>query len=92
MTRSVWTRGTGLLLALLLDDLAIAKAIRARRWDDLLAAAEVARAGVSPRMAASDPAQYRALRDAITLFFLKGYRCLDRRTLETLISGARRTA
>lgn len=84
MDRERWVAGTHLLLSLLEDDLAVVKAIRAGRYFDLHAAALLARREVSPDMAMTDPARFTALRQAITIFFLKGYRCLDIEKLELL--------
>ena len=84
MERENWVRGTNLLMSLLRDDLVIAKAIQAKQYRDLHAAALIALTGVSPRIAITDPAQYRALREATTLFFLKGYRCLNVEALRAL--------
>ena len=85
MTRDVWVRGVGLLLQLLKDDLVLARAIKQRRYKDLYAAVIVANSNTNPRMAAADPAQYEALQRAKTLFFIKGYRCLDHSRLQKLI-------
>jgi len=69
--------GTGLLLQLHDDPLAIVKALREQRWFDLAAAVEIAEADVDPMQALTDPAFYRSIRDAITLYHLKGYRAFD---------------
>ena len=82
MDRDRWVAGTQLLLSVLEDDLAIAKAIRAGKFYELHAAAVLARKDVPPEMAMTDPVRYKALRQAITIFFLKGYRCLDIEKLE----------
>ena len=84
MTRERWVAGTNLLILLLSNDLAVAKAIKDGRYIDLHAAALLASRGVSPKVDMTDPSQYKALRQAITLFFLKGYRCLNIAKLEAL--------
>ena len=83
--RDIWVRGSGLLLQLLNDDLVLARAIKQRRYNDLYAAVIVANANTNHRMAVSDPAQYKALQRAKTLFFIKGYRCLDYVQLQKLL-------
>ena len=77
LDRERWVGGTSLLLSLLKDDLAIAKAIRSKNYHDLHAAALIAAKGLSPSVAMTDPAQYKAIREATTIFYLKGYRCLN---------------
>ena len=90
LDRETWTTGAGLLRRLLKDDLTIARAIKGRRYDDLHAVAVVAASGVSHRLAATDPAAYKAIRDAITLYHLKGYRCLDVEALKALADRQRK--
>ena len=75
--REQWVSGVSLLREYLRDDLALARALRERRWSDLLAAAELANNGVDPTLAVTDPVLYKALRDATTKYFLRGYGCLD---------------
>ena len=75
--RDKWVAGTGLLLQLHDDPLAIVKALRDQRWFDLAAAVEIAGSEVDPTFALTDPAFYRAIRDAITLFHLKGFGVFD---------------
>ena len=79
--RERWVAGVSLLREYLRDDLALARTLRERRWFDLLAAVELANKDVDPSLAVTDPALYKALRDAITKFFLRGYGCLDARLL-----------
>ena len=77
MTRDDWVTAVGLLRAYLRDDLVIARALRDRRWSDLAAVAELADGEIDNRLAVTDPALYRALRDAVTKYHLRGYGCLD---------------
>lgn len=74
-----WVTGVGLLRRFLQEDLAIARALKERRWADLAAVAEIAQRDVDPELAATDPALYRALRDALTLYHLRGLPCARRR-------------
>jgi len=76
-SRDRWVTGVGLLLRSLQEDLAIARALKERRWAELAAVAEIAQRDVDPKLAATDPALYRALRDALTLYHLRGYHALD---------------
>jgi hypothetical protein len=79
--RERWVLGTELLKEFRRDDLAIARALKQKRWKSLAAAAELAWLDVDKRLALTDPALYRSLRDAITLFHLKGWGSLDRNVL-----------
>lgn len=79
--RSRWVLGTSLLKEFLNDDLAIARALRENRWDALAAAADIAWVDVDKGLALTDPALYRSLREAITLFFIKGCGAMDRQAL-----------
>lgn len=92
LDRETWVTGTDLLRRLLKNDLTIAKAIKESRYDDLHAAAVVAASGVCHSMAATDPAAYKAIRDAITLYHLKGYRRLDVAALKALADRRRQTS
>ena len=85
MSRDIWTCGAGILIRLLKDDLALAKLIKQRKYKELYAAVLVAHYGPHPRTAVTDPAQFTALQRARTLFFIKGYRCLDCKRLQKLI-------
>ena len=87
LSRNIWTCGTGILIQLLKDDLALAKLIKQRKYKELYAAALVAHYGPSPRTAVTDPAQFTALQRARTLFFIKGYRCLDCKRLQKLVEA-----
>lgn len=80
--REQWVTGVSLLREYLRDDLVLARALRERRWSDLLAVVEIANKGIDPSLAVTDPALYKALRDATTKFFLRGYGCLDARSLK----------
>lgn len=71
--REKWVTAVSLLREYLTDDYVIARAWRERRWSDLLAVVELANAGVDNRLAITDPALYKALRDATTKFFMRGY-------------------
>ena len=82
--RDTWLTGSRMLRAMLRDDLVVARAIRERRYRDLHAVAVAAAAGVDHRLAATDPVAYKAIRDGITLYHLKGYRCLDVEALARL--------
>jgi hypothetical protein len=73
--------GTKLLVSLERDPLAIAIALKRRDAVALSGAAEIAWEGPNPKMAATDPALYKALRDGATAYFLKGYAVLDRNRL-----------
>lgn len=75
--REDWVAAVSLLRQYLSDDLALAKAIKGRRWSDLAAAAELAQGGVDHDLALTDPALYKALRNSITKYHLRGYACLD---------------
>ncbi|PZN93812.1 MAG: hypothetical protein DCF30_21180 [Hyphomicrobiales bacterium] len=76
--REIHVAGTRLLIALKTDPLAIAKALKRRDAVALSGAAEIAWRSPDPKMAATDPALYKALRDGATAYFLKGYAILDR--------------
>lgn len=76
-SRERWVTGVCLLREYLQDDLVLARMLRKRRWADLLAAAEIIHEDVDPNLAVTDPALYKALRDAVTKAHLCGYRCLD---------------
>ena len=80
--REQWVAGVSLLREYLRDDLALSRALRERRLSDLIAAVELANKGVDSSLAVTDPVLYKALRDAITKFFLRGYGCLDVRLLQ----------
>ncbi len=80
--RERWVIGTGLLKEFRRDELAIARALKEKRWDALASAAEIAWLDVDKRLALTDPALFRALREAITLFHLKGWGSLDRQALQ----------
>ena len=69
--------GTALLERLHDDPLAIVKALREERWFELAAAVEIAEKDVDAKLALTDPALYRSMREAITLFYLKGYGAFD---------------
>lgn len=75
--RNDWVAAVSLLRSYLTDDLALARAIKECRWADLAAAAELAHCGVDHDLALTDPALYKALRDSITKYHLRGYACLD---------------
>lgn len=67
------------------DHLTLARLIKNRDWQCLLAAARIAApGGVDPQLAIADPAKYRSLREAVTLYHLKGYGCLNVQALEDL--------
>lgn len=84
--RDQWVAGVALLRAYLRDDLALARALRERRWADLLAAAELANGEIDHDLALTDPALYRALRDAITKYHLRGYGGLDIQSLRLIVA------
>lgn len=75
--RDDWVTGVSLLRQYLSDDLALARAVKDRRWSDLAAVAELAQGGVDNDLALTDPALYKALRDSITKYHLRGYACFD---------------
>lgn len=79
--RTIHVAGTKLLISLKRDPLAIAKALHAMDVVALHGAAEIAWSGPDPKLAATDPALFKALRDGGTLFFLKGYGVLNRKSL-----------
>lgn len=81
--RAIHVAGTQLLLHLLRNRLALADALVARDYISLSGAAEIAWTGPAHDMAMTDPPRYRALRAAVSLFFLKGYGCMDRQSLAT---------
>ena len=87
--RTRWVLGTSLLKEFRRDDLAIARALKNQRWDALAAAAEIAWTDVDKRLALTDPALYKALREAITLFHMKGWGSLDRDALRAKAGWAR---
>ena len=58
-----------MLRRLLDDDLVVTRAIRERRYQDLYAV-------VAAAMGTTQPETYMVSRSRITLFYLKGYRCL----------------
>lgn len=79
--REIHVAGTRLLVSLKTDPLAIAKALKRRDAVALSGAAEIAWRSPDPKLAATDPALYKALRDGATAYFLKGYAVLDRQRL-----------
>lgn len=79
--RQRWVLGTGLLKEFQKDNLAIPRALQQKRWDMLAAAADIAWTDVDKRLALTDPALYCTLREAITIFHLKGWGALDRHVL-----------
>ena len=86
--REIHVAGVGLLTSLKNDPLAIAKALIERDVVALHGAAEIAWRRPDPRLAATDPALYKALSDGVTSFFLKGYAVLDRERLASEASKA----
>lgn len=89
--RDEWAASVGLLREYLRDDLALARAIRERRWADLAAVAELANADVDHSLAVTDPVLYRTLRDAITKYHLRGYACLSVHLLRLKAARGRST-
>ncbi|MCP4560192.1 MAG: hypothetical protein GY873_27890 [Bosea sp.] len=79
--REIHVAGVRLLVSLKKDQLAIAKALIARDVVALHGATEIAWKRPDPRLAATDPALYKALSDGVTAFFLKGYAVLNREKL-----------
>ncbi len=86
--REIWVRGSKTLRTLLNDDLVLARAMRERDYETLLAVAIVAKRGLDEAMAMTDPALYAALSRAIVLMNLKGYGALNVEKLREL-AGAR---
>lgn len=84
LTREVHVAGTRLLVDLKKDPLSIAKALHDMDVVALHGAAEIAWTGPDPKLAATDPALFKALREGRTLFFLKGYAVLNRDMLREL--------
>ena len=80
--------GVSGLKAFLENPLHLARLLRQRKWSELLAIAELAGKDVDPAMAETDPMLYATLREAITLFNLKGYHVLDRRALDQMAREA----
>lgn len=74
--REKWVTGVRLLREYLTDDYVLARALRERRWSDLLAAAELANNGIDHEYAVTDPILYKNIRDATTKYFMRGYGCL----------------
>jgi hypothetical protein len=60
---------------------------RDKRWKELLALVRFARRDVSPELAMTDPALYRALRDQITRFYLRGGGAFSMEKLEHMAAG-----
>lgn len=87
-SREIHVAGVRLLISLRSDPLAIAKALIARDVIALHGAAEIAWRRPDPRLAATDPALYKALSDGVTAFFLKGYAVLNRDRLASEASDA----
>ena len=85
--RDRWTTAVEILKAYLKDELLIARLLKEHKWAELAAVAEVAEQDADPTLAQTDPALYKALRDAVTLYNLKGYRVLDRSALEAMARG-----
>jgi hypothetical protein len=73
--------------ALLADPDATLECFHQKRWAELAALVRFVRRDVPVELAQTDPALYRALRDQVTRFFLRGGDafCLER--IEALASG-----
>lgn len=74
--------GPALLLALSTDPLAVMRALKARQWHAIAAAASLAELDADPKLALSDPVLYTDLRRSITEWHLHGYRAFDIGRLE----------
>ena len=85
--REIWVKGVQTLRALLKDDLVLARAMRERDYEALLAAAVVAERGLGEAMAMTGPALYATLNKAIVLMHLKGYGALKIERLRELVSS-----
>jgi hypothetical protein len=83
----VWVRGVALMEALLKDDVLIGRLIKNRAYDDLYAMARIIHDDVDPRLALTNPALYRSLREAVTRAHLKGYGGLDLDRIANLREG-----
>lgn len=84
--REIWVKGVKTLRTLLKDDLVLARAMREKDYETLLAVAVIARRGLGEAMAMTDPALYRALSNAVVLMNLKGYGALNVEKLRELIA------
>lgn len=82
--REMHVAGVALLIRSLTDRLAVARALKDRDFVALAGASALAHAGVSPALAAKDPARYRALSHAVMLFHLRGHTVLDPRRLSDM--------
>ena len=85
--RETWVKGVKKLKKLLKDDLVLARAVRERDYETLLAVAVIAERGLGEAMAMTDPALYRALSGAIVLMNLKGYGALNVEKLRELAAA-----
>jgi hypothetical protein len=75
--RALSVAGQALLIRSLKEKHAIARAIKARDVVALAGAAMIAKRDLSAADAMTDPARYRALRQAITQFHLNGYGAMN---------------
>ena len=58
--------------------------VKARRWAELAALVRYVRRDVPVDLAATDPALYRALREGVTRFYLRGGGALNLEKIEAL--------
>ena len=85
--RRRWVIATALLKEFHRDHLVIPRALKQRRWEELAAVADLAWTDVDKSLALTDPALYRTLREAITLFHIKGWGALDRQKLNEMAAS-----
>lgn len=65
----------------------LARRLKERRWADVAALVRYASRDVPPELAMTDPALYRALREGITQFHLRGGGALDLAKIEALAAA-----
>lgn len=66
----------------------LGRRLKERRWADVAALVRYARRDVPPSLALTDPALYRALREGVTFFHLRGGGALDLEKLESLAAAS----
>ncbi len=59
--------------------------LKEKRWEEVVSLVRYARNDVPRELAITDPALYRALREGVTRFFLRGGGALNPAKLQTLI-------
>jgi hypothetical protein len=65
----------------------LARRLKERRWADVAALLRYVQHDVPPNLAMTDPALYRALREGITQFYLRGGGALSLQKIEALAAA-----